>query len=148
MEDYELKKILKIGGKSQYVHLLKHKTTGQLIIKKKYNSHKPDHVAGFKNEIKILRHLNQKGCTFVPQLIKVIEDKFIIYMSFCGEIPKISNKTSEKIRAMMKILDKKYGIYRVNENNNKEYKVYFKNICKKDNKYYLIDFGASRWKMK
>jgi len=148
INEYTLKKVLKVGGNSQSVHLLSHKINGHLIIKKKYNPHKPDHVTAFKNEIKILRHLNHKGCHFIPQLYQVNEAEFTFYVSYCGEIPKRSPRTSEKIRERMKVLDKQYGVYRVSQNNVKQYEVYFKNVCQIDNKIFLIDFGATRWKMR
>jgi tRNA A-37 threonylcarbamoyl transferase component Bud32 len=38
----------------------------------------------FDNEVKVLRHLEARGCSFVPRLIEVDRDKLQIVTTSCG----------------------------------------------------------------
>ena len=46
--------------------------------------HGPDAMKRFTNEIKILRHLEARGCKFVPRLLEADPDKIRIITSNCG----------------------------------------------------------------
>jgi tRNA A-37 threonylcarbamoyl transferase component Bud32 len=46
--------------------------------------HGPDALARFERETKILRHLEAKGCNFVPRLLEADRDKIRIITSNCG----------------------------------------------------------------
>ena len=38
----------------------------------------------FENEVKVLRHLEARGCSFVPRLIEVDQEKLQIVTTSCG----------------------------------------------------------------
>ena len=46
--------------------------------------HGPDATARFDREVKILRHLEARGCTFVPRLLEADRHKLRIVISNCG----------------------------------------------------------------
>ena len=39
----------------------------------------------FENEVRVLRHLEDKGCTFVPRLLEVFPEELKIVTSNCGQ---------------------------------------------------------------
>jgi len=39
----------------------------------------------FKNEVRILRHLEEKGCDFVPRLLEVFPEQLKIVTTSCGQ---------------------------------------------------------------
>jgi tRNA A-37 threonylcarbamoyl transferase component Bud32 len=44
----------------------------------------PNAQERFENEVKVLRHLEEKGCTFVPKLIEVDPEQLKIVTTNCG----------------------------------------------------------------
>jgi tRNA A-37 threonylcarbamoyl transferase component Bud32 len=46
--------------------------------------HGPDAEKRFANEVRILRHLEAQGCTFVPRLIEADAEKLRIVTTNCG----------------------------------------------------------------
>ena len=48
------------------------------------NYHGPDAPARFDNEVRVLRHLEARGCTFVPKLLEADPDKLRIVTTNCG----------------------------------------------------------------
>ena len=46
--------------------------------------HGPDAPARFANEVRVLRHLEARGCGFVPQLLEADEKKLRIITTNCG----------------------------------------------------------------
>jgi tRNA A-37 threonylcarbamoyl transferase component Bud32 len=44
----------------------------------------PDAEQRFANEVRVLRHLEARGCPFVPTLIEVHPDKLTIVTTHCG----------------------------------------------------------------
>ena len=46
--------------------------------------HGPDAVARFANEVRVLRHLEARGCHFVPRLLDADEKKLRIVTTNCG----------------------------------------------------------------
>ena len=152
--NYKLVKKLKIGGKSEFVYLLEN-STGHRLIKKKYSESDPIHLQHFKNELEILDHL--KDCSFVPKIHKVDKSKNLIYMNYCGKSLELLNNEQEftksenfkykrQIKRLMKKLEEKYGVKRVIEDK-VSYKVNYNNVCRKNGKLSLIDFGSLYWQI-
>lgn len=48
------------------------------------NYHGPDAQTRFENEVRVLRHLQEKGCTFVPRLLEADPAQPRIITSNCG----------------------------------------------------------------
>lgn len=46
--------------------------------------HGPDAPARFGNEVRVLRHLEARGCAFVPKLLEADPEKLRIVTSNCG----------------------------------------------------------------
>ena len=46
--------------------------------------HGPDAPTRFGNEVRVLRHLEARGCTFVPKLLEADPEKLRIVTSNCG----------------------------------------------------------------
>ncbi len=46
--------------------------------------HGPDAQKRFDNEVRVLKHLEKRGCGFVPQLLEADRDKLRIITSNCG----------------------------------------------------------------
>ncbi len=44
----------------------------------------PNAKERFENEVKVLQHLEEKGCTFVPKLIEVDPDQLKMVTTNCG----------------------------------------------------------------
>ncbi len=61
----------------------------------------------FLNEVRILRHLEEKGCPFVPQLLSADEDKLEIVTTSCGT--RIDVLGEDKRRAIFDEL-RVYGV--------------------------------------
>lgn len=61
----------------------------------------------FDNEVRVLRYLEARGCTFVPRLLEVHESKPGIVTTNCGQIvPRISEK---KLASLFRELES-YGV--------------------------------------
>lgn len=48
------------------------------------NYHGPDARERFNNEVRVLRHLEARGCEFVPRLLEADEEKLRIITTNCG----------------------------------------------------------------
>jgi tRNA A-37 threonylcarbamoyl transferase component Bud32 len=46
--------------------------------------HGPNAAERFENEVRVLRHLEERGCTFVPRLLEADAAKLRIVTSNCG----------------------------------------------------------------
>lgn len=46
--------------------------------------HGPDALTRFTNEVRILKHLEERGCTFVPKLLEFNPEKLRIITTNCG----------------------------------------------------------------
>ena len=46
--------------------------------------HGPDAPARFDNEVRVLRHLEKRGCNFVPRLLQADPEKCCIITTNCG----------------------------------------------------------------
>jgi len=61
----------------------------------------------FENECRVLRHLEQRGCNFVPRIIEADDDNLRLIMTNCGSIvDRISTEKQEKVFAELK----SYGV--------------------------------------
>ncbi len=47
--------------------------------------HGPDASVRFANEVRVLRHLEERACPFVPRLLEADESKLRIITSNCGQ---------------------------------------------------------------
>lgn len=61
----------------------------------------------FENEVRVLRHLEKKGCDFVPKLLDVDEDKLKIVTTNCGQLVK--RISDEKLKGLFEELES-YGV--------------------------------------
>lgn len=52
----------------------------------------------FENEVRVLRHLEARGCDFVPRLIEVEDDKLKIVTTNCGRI--VEHLNEERMREL------------------------------------------------
>lgn len=98
------------------------------VIKKYYG---PDGPLRFENEIKILRFLESKGCDFVPTLIEVDSNNFLITINNCGV--RARGLTPELVKQLFSELEK-YGVRHDDQD--------IRNIVynREKNKHYIIDF--------
>ena len=46
--------------------------------------HGPKAKERFENELRVLRHLEQKGCDFVPRVISADQEKLLLVTTNCG----------------------------------------------------------------
>jgi tRNA A-37 threonylcarbamoyl transferase component Bud32 len=61
----------------------------------------------FQNEVRVLRHLEERGCDFVPRLLEVHEDELQIVTTNCGmRVDVLSEKRMKKIFAELE----KFGV--------------------------------------
>jgi len=62
--------------------------------------HGPDAQARFANEVRLLRFLEARGCTFVPKLLEADPDKPRIITSNCGSrVQHLDEKRTQEIFA-------------------------------------------------
>lgn len=69
----------------------------------------PDAEDRFKNEVRVLQYLEEKGCEFVPQLLEWDEDELYLVTTNCGSRVEDSiskTRTSE----LYKELERDYGV--------------------------------------
>lgn len=142
-EQYKQIKIIKQGGNSLKVILLKNRE-GHKIIMKQYDRHNSSHVVSFNKEIKILTIL--EFYKYVPKLLHIDHNECTFYESYCGTvIPKDYPNYDKKIMERTKDLYDLYGLEYI-KNNERKWILYWKNYCILDGDIYMIDFGSNRWK--
>lgn len=61
----------------------------------------------FTNEVKVLRYLEEKGCTFVPRLLEVDEQQLRIVTSNCGS--RVEHLDEARVRELFGELEA-YGV--------------------------------------
>jgi tRNA A-37 threonylcarbamoyl transferase component Bud32 len=62
--------------------------------------HGPDAEKRFANEVRVLRHLEARGCPFVPRLLEADEAKLRIVTTNCGSrVERLDEKRSREIFA-------------------------------------------------
>ena len=65
--------------------------------------HGPDAVARFTNEVRILKHLEERGCTFVPKLLESNPEKLRIVTTNCGS--RVEHLDADRIREIFAELE-------------------------------------------
>ena len=69
--------------------------------------HGPNAQARFDNEVRVLRHLEARGCDFVPKLLEADEDKLRIVTSNCGSrVERIDDERAKQAFAELE----KFGV--------------------------------------
>jgi tRNA A-37 threonylcarbamoyl transferase component Bud32 len=69
--------------------------------------HGPDAAGRFKNEVRVLRHLESRGCGFVPRLLEADPEKLRIVTSNCGT--RVEHLDAERARELFAELES-YGV--------------------------------------
>ena len=69
--------------------------------------HGPDAATRFENEVRVLRHLETRGCNFVPKLLEADEKILRIITSNCGQRVE---RLDEKRRAELFAELEKFGV--------------------------------------
>ena len=69
--------------------------------------HGPDAPARFANEVRILRHLEARGCGFVPRLIQSDAERLRIVTSNCGA--RVEHLDADRARELFEELEQ-YGV--------------------------------------
>jgi tRNA A-37 threonylcarbamoyl transferase component Bud32 len=85
----------------------------------------------FTNEVKVLRHLEEHGCNFVPRLLEVDEQELRIVTTSCGA--RVDHLDAERVKELFAEL-KPYGVQHDDaEMRNVTYR-------QSDGRFCLIDF--------
>jgi tRNA A-37 threonylcarbamoyl transferase component Bud32 len=69
--------------------------------------HGPDAPQRFENEVRILRHLEARGCRFVPRLLEADPAELSIVTTNCGN--RVEHLDAERQRELFAELEK-YGV--------------------------------------
>jgi tRNA A-37 threonylcarbamoyl transferase component Bud32 len=69
--------------------------------------HGPNARIRFYNEVRVLRHLEARGCGFVPRLLEVDEKKLRIVTTNCGS--RVEHLDAERARELFAELEK-FGV--------------------------------------
>lgn len=69
--------------------------------------HGPDAPARFANEVRILRHLEARGCSFVPRLLQSDAVRLRIVTSNCGA--RVEHLDADRARELFEELEQ-YGV--------------------------------------
>lgn len=69
--------------------------------------HGPDAEARFEREVKILRHLEARGCNFVPRLLEADHKKLRIITTNCGS--RVEHLDAQRSRELFAELEK-FGV--------------------------------------
>ena len=93
--------------------------------------HGADAARRFANEVRVLRHLEARGCDFVPRLLEADETSFCIVTTNCGQrVEQLDEKRRVEIFAELE----KYGVRHDDPNiRNVTYRF-------RDGRFCLIDF--------
>ena len=65
--------------------------------------HGPDAVARFANEVRILRHLEARGCPFVPRLLEADLQQLRIITTNCGS--RVDHLDADRLRELFAELE-------------------------------------------
>ena len=69
--------------------------------------HGPNAHERFANEVRVLRHLEARGCQFVPRLLEADADKLRIVTTNCGS--RVEHLDAERTRELFAELET-YGV--------------------------------------
>ncbi len=61
----------------------------------------------FANEVRVLKHLESRGCDFVPRVLEADPDKLLLVTSNCGS--RVEHMTDERLREVFAELEQ-YGV--------------------------------------
>ena len=89
----------------------------------------------FTNEVKVLRYLEEKGCTFVPRLLFADPDQLMMVTSHCGE--RVDHVDEARVQEIFAELES-YGVHHDDaETRNLTYSI-------SDGRFNLIDFEFAK----
>ena len=93
--------------------------------------HGPKAAERFANEVRVLRHLEARGCTFVPRLLEADEAQLRIVTSNCGR--RVDHLDDERTRELFAELEP-FGVRHEDAN--------MRNVTyrQSDGRFCLIDF--------
>ncbi|MDD3180267.1 MAG: serine/threonine protein phosphatase [Opitutaceae bacterium] len=113
------------------------KDTGRALVRitydgkvhKTFRGHKADQR--FANEVRVLRHLEEKGCNFVPRLLHVDPSTLTLVTTNCGS--RVDQLNEERRKELYDELEK-YGVRHLDP--------YMRNITYRisDGRFCIIDF--------
>ena len=91
----------------------------------------PDAQARFNNEVRVLRHLEARGCDFVPRLLEIEPNALKIITTNCGSI--VDRLNPERMQELFQELQS-YGV--------RHDDAFLRNITSRasDGRFCLIDF--------
>lgn len=69
--------------------------------------HGPDAAVRFQNEVRLLRHLEARGCDFVPKLLEADPEKLRIVTTNCGV--RVQHLDADRTRELFAELDR-FGV--------------------------------------
>lgn len=78
------------NGHGPHTHMIKVKDTLRSMVQLTFDGrvikvyHGPDAKSRFTNEVRVLRHLEERGCPFVPRLLEADEGQLRIVTTNCG----------------------------------------------------------------
>ena len=154
----KLKVIKKLTGghHAEAVYLLaptKLTDNGENVVRKHYKMNHKKSEKQFKRELKIMKHLTNKKCTFTPKLLSYNEKKGILWMSYCGENLIDSQENRKKVFDLnMKLKNEYQLIWKYFPSlqdflAKKSKHNIIHNVTKKGDQIFLIDFGNSHWQL-
>ena len=93
--------------------------------------HGPDAEKRFANEVRILRHLEVQGCTFVPRLIEADAEKLRIITTNCGN--RVDHLDEQRMKELFAELEP-FGVHHEDPD--------MRNVTyrQSDGRFCLIDF--------
>lgn len=95
------------------------------------NYHSADAPARFANEVRVLRHLEARGCDFVPRLLEADETQLRIITTNCGQrVERLDDKRCAEIFAELETFGVRHDDPDIR---NVTYRI-------KDGRFCLIDF--------
>ena len=97
--------------------------------------HGPDAHARFNNEVRVLRHLEARGCGFAPRLLEADEEKLRIVTTNCGS--RVEHLDAERTRELFAELEK-YGVR--HDDPDMRNVTYRQSDGRSDGRFCLIDF--------
>ncbi len=65
--------------------------------------HGPDALTRFTNEVRVLKHLEERGCGFVPKLLEAHADKLRITTTNCGS--RVEHLDEQRIQELFAELE-------------------------------------------
>jgi tRNA A-37 threonylcarbamoyl transferase component Bud32 len=101
------------GGQATFIRMLQVKDTLRATVNLSFDGrvfktyHGPDAMQRFTNEVRILRHLEARGCGFVPRLLEADAEKIRITTTNCGS--RVQHLDAERTKQIFAELEP-YGV--------------------------------------